>query len=232
MTEVEGVDGGQPTSHTPVPAPKGETQTGPRATSATGNPPLPDPTKGEGVAPAPRSSGFEGRVGPHAHSVSAGRNTSSLAVRKSYGMDQRTQSAPGTRAESLSTPMVGQCVGTTNTQWVASAKITGMNLQAVETLSMAQPTVPLLSQLVSRQRSRAQTPYHPQAWKQHIMVHSLSNRHAHISDALFSGFTVNAPHILSTYTPPNHPSIGLNHCAFRNIIKAEFSKGRYLGPFS
>ena len=54
--------------------------------------------------------------------------------------------------------------GISSTLEDAAVKITDMNVQVAETIGMAQSTAPQLSQLTSRQRSRAQTPYHPETW--------------------------------------------------------------------
>jgi len=64
------------------------------------------------------------------------------------------------------------------------------------------------------------------------MVVTLDRKYTSIVDQLRHGFSVRAPIIARSFTPPNNPSIMLHQDAFNTIIYKEFEKHRYIGPFT
>lgn len=96
----------------------------------------------------------------------------------------------------------------------------------VETLSMAPRHV------LERRKSKALTPYNPDVWEAHLRDANLLSLYHWIPDGLRHGFVLNLPQIQRTQTPPNKDSILIYQEHVDTIIKAEFSKGRYIGPFS
>jgi hypothetical protein len=76
------------------------------------------------------------------------------------------------------------------------------------------------------------TPYYVPEWVCHLKQSKLCQRYPHLSTTLCTGFDAVIPAISVTYSSPNNASIA-EHCnEFTNIIGAEFSKVRYIGPAS
>jgi hypothetical protein len=88
------------------------------------------------------------------------------------------------------------------------------------------------SNAIALRKSKALTPYHPQAWARILLVHNLIPRYGHILLAMVTGFNAGIPPIHTTYAPPNSPSIATFQAEFMAIIQKEFDKGRYIGPLS
>jgi hypothetical protein len=79
---------------------------------------------------------------------------------------------------------------------------------------------------------KALTPYHPKAWRHALEEFKLICKYPHIPVCLETGFSGGIPTITHTYTPPNNQSVTVHAEAFQSIINNEFSKGRFIGPFS
>ena len=191
------------------------------------------PDQGRMAQGHPRShGGFGPKPGHHAPSVSAAKITNSLARHANYGTNRPAQLAPGTNRADSSMRTEKPYAGISSDWEVAAAGTTGMNVRDAEAPNMGPIAAHPHNQLTTRLHSRAQTPYHPDAWKYFVTLHNLIGLYARIPPSLSNGFLVRAPAIATTFTPPNHPSITLNYSAFRSVIEVEFTKGRYIGPFS
>ena len=79
---------------------------------------------------------------------------------------------------------------------------------------------------------QALTPYKPEAWRKWLSAANLITRYPNIYDGLRFGFSANIPPLSQTFAPPNNPSIEEHKLIFNDIVNKEFSKGRYLGPFT
>jgi hypothetical protein len=89
-----------------------------------------------------------------------------------------------------------------------------------------------LRNAIEHRRAQALTPYNPEAWLRRLSAANLTSRYPSIYIGLCSGFSADIPPLTHTFSPPNNPSIIEHHNAFEDIVNKEFSKGRYLGPFS
>ena len=89
-----------------------------------------------------------------------------------------------------------------------------------------------LSAALGAKRLDANSPYNPNTWHRLLDSASLSSKYPNLSHNLQFGFNAHVPHISRTFSPPNRPSVLVHHMEFKHIIKAEFEKGRYLGPFT
>jgi hypothetical protein len=81
-------------------------------------------------------------------------------------------------------------------------------------------------------RREATTPYRHHAWQVELSRLGLLPKYPSIIKGLRFGFDLGIPPILSTYTPPNHPSILQLSDVYNAIAKNEFAAGRYIGPYS
>lgn len=92
------------------------------------------------------------------------------------------------------------------------------------------PTVP--SNAISQRRRKPTTPLVADQWEKDLIAsHLLSSYHL-IPNFIRHGAYAGIPHILQSFTPPNKESTETLSTIFNDIIRAEFNKGRYLGPFS
>jgi hypothetical protein len=89
-----------------------------------------------------------------------------------------------------------------------------------------------LKHALELRKLKALTPYKPDTWERLLSQAGCLSQYRHIPDSLRFGFSINLPRILSTQTPPNRPTIIEYRRQFTEIIQDEFSKGRYIGPFS
>ena len=97
---------------------------------------------------------------------------------------------------------------------------------AVETSGMARLAA------VKHSHSNMHTPLKVDAWEMALCNASLVGWYLTLVQSICSGFHVGIPHILSTYTPLNSPSLMQFSGAFESIVQRELSYGRYIGPFS
>jgi hypothetical protein len=89
-----------------------------------------------------------------------------------------------------------------------------------------------LTAAISRRQSRALTPYNADIWEHALQQAGILHRYPDIPQSLRTGFFAGVPGIQQCFTPPNSPSIEQHVDAFWDIVRIEFTKGRYLGPFS
>jgi hypothetical protein len=101
-----------------------------------------------------------------------------------------------------------------------------MPAQAAETKVMEPKLV------LEARRLKALTPYPPQAWHEALEKFDLSCRYPHIPGCLETRFSGGIPSITHMYTPPNHESVTVHAEAIQKIINTEFTKGRFIGPFT
>lgn len=83
-----------------------------------------------------------------------------------------------------------------------------------------------------RQLEASRTCYNPDKWQLALDAHGLLRKYSDLPDSFQHGFDVGIPPILSTFAPPNHKSIDNFSEHWQAIVEDEFTKGRYLGPFS
>jgi hypothetical protein len=76
------------------------------------------------------------------------------------------------------------------------------------------------------------TPYMVRAWAKQLSDLSLQDKYPRLVQGFLHGFDLGIPHIRSTYTPLNHPSIKSLFNVYTSIINSEFTAGRYIGPFT
>ncbi|KAK2460459.1 hypothetical protein APHAL10511_007506 [Amanita phalloides] len=81
-------------------------------------------------------------------------------------------------------------------------------------------------------RNEAVTPYIPDLWYKDLLESGLLACYPTIPNSLVYGFEAGIPCIEQTFTPPNHPSLSTHAEVFAEMVDLEFTKGRYLGPFS
>jgi hypothetical protein len=149
-----------------------------------------------------------------------------------YGTTRRQPTARAINKDICSTRAGKSSAGTSNGPGAVQAKGTTTNVQAVETPTMEPRNVPSASALSVRLRSRALTPYKADGWHEMLIRFRLSHKHPALLEQLMHGFRVQAPTITHSFTPPNNPSINVHHDAFNKILHKEFTKQRYIGPFT
>lgn len=76
------------------------------------------------------------------------------------------------------------------------------------------------------------TPFIADAWEHWLRRANLFHRYPNIVHNFRHGFDLGIPHIHTTQTPPNHPSLLLYDEEFNRVVQHEFSKARYIGPFT
>jgi hypothetical protein len=107
-----------------------------------------------------------------------------------------------------------------------------MSAQAVE-MPITEPTsAPSVSALLARLLSKALTPYNADGWRDLLIEFDLLHKHPTLLEQLMHGFHVRAPTITRSFTPLNNPSIFVHRNAFDEILHKEFTKQRYIGPFT
>jgi hypothetical protein len=117
---------------------------------------------------------------------------------------------------------------TGNTDEAVPADDTTKNTFALDAVRTPTELKPVLE----RRRLKALTPYKPDTWQHFLTLAGLLPEYGHIPHNLRFGFIIKLPSITSTQTPPNRPTIVEFHCQFTEIVRDEFHKGRYIGPFS
>jgi len=107
-----------------------------------------------------------------------------------------------------------------------------MNAPGVVTPTMVCRDAPAANQLFQHRRTEAVTPYRVDGWQSLLSKYGLDRKYTSIVDQLHHGFSVRAPIIARSFTPPNNPSITLHQDTFNTIVYKEFEKDRYIGPFT
>lgn len=148
------------------------------------------------------------------------------------GIIQHPPTVHATRKDACSTRADKSFAGISNTPVDAQAKGTTTNVQVVETPTTEPRNAPSVSALPARLLSRAITPYNADGWQDLLIELNLSHKHPALLEQLMHGFCVRAPIITQSFTPPNNPSINVHHDAFDEILFKEFTKQRYIGPFT
>lgn len=143
-------------------------------------------------------------------------------------MGRPPPSADETRRVDSSTPKGcnSATIGNAPTGAQTPARSTYTHAQAAE----AQITA--LKAVLEDRKSKALTPYNPDAWLRALTKSRLILKYPHIPQSLQHGFHGSIPNITSTHTPPNNPSIIEHAEAFATILFRKFETGRYLGPLS
>jgi hypothetical protein len=149
-----------------------------------------------------------------------------------YGTTRRRLTARAINKDVCSTRAGESSAGTSNGPGAVQAKGTTTNIQAAETPTTEPRNVPSASALSVCLRSRALTPYKADGWHEMLIRFRLSHKHPALLEQLMHGFRVWAPTITRSFTPPNNPSINVHHDTFNKILHKEFTKQRYIGPFT
>ena len=76
------------------------------------------------------------------------------------------------------------------------------------------------------------TPLIVAEWSRALQAADLLHRYPLIPDFLLYSTNAGIPRLVSTFAPPNHPSIAIHKDNFLEIVDNEFSKGRYWGLYS
>ena len=119
-------------------------------------------------------------------------------------------------------------VSTGNSPVVATAAAT-----TAATSALAVPNrLTVLRNALKYRKLEALTPYRPDAWEHFLLAAGLHDSYPHIPTGLRQGFRINLPPIAHTQSPPNRSSIDTHLAEFTAITMDEFTKGRYIGPFS
>lgn len=156
-----------------------------------------------------------------------GDTTSTDATPRKSGTDPK----PGLHVMETtgwSIPMATPSAWTSNVPTAATSPPTTTNTSV---RGAENPTTALRSVIALRSH-RAHTPYIPDAWEASLVQTGLICRYSQLPNLLRFGFDAGIPHIHSTSTPSNSPSITEHAPAFDLVIQKEFQRGRYLGPFS
>ena len=80
-----------------------------------------------------------------------------------------------------------------------------MSAQDVATRGMGRTNAPVLSTLAVWLHAEAHMPYIVSAWQALLSAHNLAHTYPLIPELLLNGFDVQAPQIIHSFTPPNHP---------------------------
>ena len=175
---------------------------------------------------------FDPKHHQYAQSVWAGTTTALSATEPFYGTIQNPRAAPETNRGGSSTRADKLFVGISSAHADARAKTISMNVPAVVTPTMVRRDAPAANQLFQRRRTEVVTPYRVDGWQSLLSKYGLDRKYTSIVDQLRHGFSVRAPIIARSFTPPNNPSITLHQDAFNTIVYKEFKKDRYIGPFT
>jgi hypothetical protein len=85
---------------------------------------------------------------------------------------------------------------------------------------------------VWQRRQKPVTPLVAERWEHDLRTAHLLVKYNQVPLFIRHGAHAGIPHISHTFTPPNKDSTETLADVFVDIIKSEFNKGRYLGPFS
>ena len=85
---------------------------------------------------------------------------------------------------------------------------------------------------LAARRFNPATPYRADTWLRLLCERRLIDKYPDIPNLLLCGFDAGIRPILSTFAPPNSPTIEAHLPEFNAIISKEYSQGRHFGPFS
>ena len=148
------------------------------------------------------------------------------------GTTQDPHTAPVTSKDICSTKAAMSSAGISSTLTVAQVKGMCMSAPAAAIQLMEPKTAPATSVLSACLLSRAVMLYNAGSWNDLLITLNIVHKYLNLTDQLRHGFHVQAPLITCTFTPPNNPSITTHHVAFNEMLHKEFSKHRYIGPFT
>ncbi|KAG6326290.1 hypothetical protein ID866_12799, partial [Astraeus odoratus] len=150
------------------------------------NPPTEGGQGPQGDTPDPQDRVGAGSEGParvfapkqqwYAQSVLGGMKsaqTAPHAMSQHYGTNPNPPTAPGTSRDVWSTEMDRSYAGISSAPGDVRASSTAMNAQDVGTQTMEPMNVLAANELLDHQRSRATTPYHPDAWSLLLSTYKL-----------------------------------------------------------
>ena len=174
---------------------------------------------------------------PHQSAQSVSERTKSVqivppATRRPCGITRRPPTAHATSKAACSIRVGEPCAGTSSAPADVRAKDITTNVQVAETPTTEHKNAPSVSALLARLPSRAVTPYDTDGWRDLLIKYNLSHKYPDLLEQLMHGFHVWAPTITRSFMPPNNPSINVHHDAFNEILHKEFTKQRYIGPFT
>jgi len=185
--------------------------------------------------PGPHAAIFDPKPHWYAQNVWVGMKsaqTAPSAMKPSYGTNRKPHNVLEISMGGSSARADRPCVGTSSAPVDALAKTTFMNALGAVTLTTALKGAPAANQLLQCRQTKAVTPYRVDGWRNLLSKYGLDHKYPFIVDQLLHGFTVCAPIITCSFTPPNNPSIMIHQEAFNTIVYKEFEKDRYIGPFT
>jgi hypothetical protein len=164
---------------------------------------------------------------PFAWADSGTLPASTNATQAPCGMANRL-TLPATHKVALSTQKAGPYAQTGSAQLDAPATTTMPDTSALDVDS------PLTARknALGLRKLNPLTPYKPDAWERALTYYHLISKYPTLPRSMRRGFNFGIPRITQTFTPPNGPSIETLHAHFCTITDKEFTKGRYLGPFT
>jgi len=163
---------------------------------------------------------------PPAPSVLAAAPTmSTIAPQQPFGTDPLLD-ARKTARDASSTQQEASYAPIGNGQMAAQPPPTTPTMNAQDAASRLMG----LKTVLERKRLNVSSPYHPEAWKQHILAAGLQEKYPNIPNDLQFGFDTGIRYITHTFTPPNRPSLYKHKVEFDEIVQTELKKGRYVGP--
>lgn len=151
--------------------------------------------------------------------------TSTNATQKPFGTDPLLD-AGRTARDASSTQRGTSCAPTGNGQTAAQPPLTIPATNAQDAASRLTG----LRTVLERKKLDASSPYHPEAWRQHLLAAGLQDKYPNIPYDLQFGFDAGIKHITHTFTPPNRPSLYEHQAEFDDIVQTELQRGRYVGP--
>ena len=89
-----------------------------------------------------------------------------------------------------------------------------------------------LKHVLSQRRHEPLTPLIANRWEKDLVDNKLLPQYPKIPSYIRLGAHAGIPRLTQSYTPLNHVSIETLKEVFNTTIQVEFSKGRYIGPFS
>ena len=195
------------------------------------DPPDPDP---RGISPhligfADVVRGRRRSFSPHAQYASAGKSTISIpANHPCSGMANTRRGAHALKtAVSSTTPAkTSATIGTSPQDAKTRPHTTSTSVPDAERRRMERKNA------VSLRRLQPATPLIAERWDEYLRATSLLSKYNRIPLFIQHGAYAGIPRIPQTFTPANKDSTKTLSHIFVDIIKSEFTKGRYLGPFS
>ncbi|CAA7260292.1 unnamed protein product [Cyclocybe aegerita] len=150
----------------------------------------------------------------------------SFALQKHCGTESPQPIAPKATGGVSSTQQTQSFAPTGNARPDAAAHLTTPNTSA----PVAESRLTELRRALEGKKLNSGSPYKPEAWRQHLEQAGLTGKYPNIPSDLQRGFDAGIPVIRTTFTPPNKQSVVDFSDKFDENSKAEFERGRYIGP--